>query len=118
VFIDANNIKKIYLHLDYIDFRKGINGLGVYLTHLLGSSLEGQNIFVFCNRAKNKVKILYWDDTGYAMWQKALEKEYFKWPKLNKQELVITVDELKYLLSGLNIELQKPHKKSSAKPFY
>lgn len=78
---------QIFLHRDFVDFRKAINGLTAIVESELGRDAYNGALFVFCNKAKNKLKILYWDKTGFALWQKRLEKQRFKWPnKIATQE--------------------------------
>jgi transposase len=58
-------------------------------------------LFVFCDKVKNKLKILYWDKTGFALWQKRLEKQKFKWPSnINDTEFSLTAEQLDWLLCG------------------
>ncbi|EKD27694.1 MAG: IS66 Orf2 family protein [uncultured bacterium] len=102
---------EIYLCKDAIDFRKGINGLSesveLYLKH---NPLSG-NFFVFINRSRDKIKILYWDRNGFCLWQKRLEKGKYHWPKHLSvtQEIFLTVEQLKWLLEGYNLKYWKPH---------
>ena len=100
----------IYLHRDPVDFRKSINGLSVIVDEGMGLSPFGPGLFVFCNRRRDKLKLLYWDKTGFALWYKRLEKEKFKWPRKH-QENTITVnhEQWDWLLRGLNFLDIKPH---------
>lgn len=120
MFIQPSEIGTVYLHIDRVDFRKGINGLGCEVTMSFGDRSSGKTLFVFTNRQKNKIRILYWDDTGYALWHKALDADRFKWPSNSDTEtLEITTEQLKWLLSGISIEKAKPHKKIEvARQFY
>ena len=120
MFIQPGEICAVYLHIDRIDFRKSINGLGCEVTLSFGDRSSGKNLFVFTNRQNNKIRILYWDDTGYALWHKALDADRFKWPSNSgAATLKITTDQLKWLLSGLSIERVKAHKKiDEARQFY
>ena len=64
-----------------MDFRKGINGLSVLVEEqLIHNPFSGQ-LFVFINRRRDKIKILYWERAGFCLWQKRLEQERFKWPE-------------------------------------
>jgi transposase len=57
---------------------------------------------VFCNRRQNIIKILYWDDNGFALWYKRLEKHRFKWPQRPEHVLTINRKQLSWLLAGLD----------------
>ncbi|UUO22491.1 IS66 family insertion sequence element accessory protein TnpB [Colwellia sp. M166] len=58
----------------------------------------------FCNKARDKLKILYWDKTGFALWYKRLEKQKFKWPsKVSNQVFELTEQQLAWLLSGYDV---------------
>ena len=70
----------IYLHRDPVDFRKSINGLVVIVEDCMAPAACSGALFVFCNKSRDKLKALYWDRTGFALWYKRLEKEKFKWP--------------------------------------
>ena len=106
-----NDVPRIYLHRAPVDFRKAVNGLSEVVAQELSMNPFDESLYVFCNRGRDKIKILHWDKTGFVLWYKRLEKEKFKWPKDN-MESVIELDEqaLNWLLSGLPIFLPKPHK--------
>ena len=101
----------IYLHKQPVGFRKSINGLSVIVEEHMRLSAFSGALFVFCNRQRDKVKVLYWDETGFCLWYKRLEKDTFKWPKQMRDE-VLTLSERQWswLLEGLDIEQMKGHK--------
>src|SRR5690625_7829901 len=71
---------KIYLHREPVDFRKAINGLSVIVQDEMALSPFDRALFVFCNKKRSQLKVLYWDETGFVLWQKRLERDKFKWP--------------------------------------
>ena len=94
-------IPEVFLHRDVVDFRKSINGLTGIVENELEMDAYTGTLFVFCNKAKDKLKILYWDKTGFALWYKRLEKQTFKWPsKVSSQAFELTEQQLTWLLSG------------------
>ena len=100
----------IYLHRDVVDFRKSINGLSVIVDEAMELSPFDPGLFVFCNRRRDKLKVLYWDSTGFALWYKRLEKDNFKWPrKVSDDIVVLTHEQWDWLLRGLNVMDIKPH---------
>lgn len=98
------NPSEIYLHRDFVDFRMSINGLTAVVESELGRDAYTGALFVFCNKAKDKLKILYWDKTGFALWYKRLEKQKFKWPtKVSTNEYTLSEQQLDWLLSGYDV---------------
>jgi transposase len=65
-------VPEVFLHRDVVDFRKSINGLAGIVEDELEHDAYTGALFVFCNKAKDKLKILYWDKTGFALWYKRL----------------------------------------------
>jgi len=107
-----HEVPKVYLHREPVDFRKAINGLSVIVEVEMGLSPLTGALFVFCNRKLDKLKILYWDRSGFALWHKRLEQERFRWPKRMQQEIIeLSEQQLHWLLSGLDITKAKPHAK-------
>jgi len=104
-----NNVPEVYLHCQYVDFRKSINGLAAIVESELELSAMSGAVFVFCNKGRDKLKILYWDRTGFALWYKRLEKDKFKWPtKLNEPTLSLSEQQLHWLLSGYDVMGHQP----------
>ena len=68
---------EVYLCREVVDFRKSINGLSILVEEQLGLSPFGPQLFVFCNRKRDKLKILYWERSGFVLWYKRLEKQRF-----------------------------------------
>ena len=104
----SSNIK-VYLALGITDMRKSINGLSILVSEFLELDLFSGNLFVFCNRKQNMLKILYWDRNGFCLWHKRLEKDRFKWPKSKEEIITIEKRELEWLLDGLSISQKEAH---------
>jgi len=107
----GSDFTEIYLHRDVVDFRKSINGLMLVVEQELHLSPFAKALFVFCNRKRDKIKALYWDQTGFCLWYKRLEKDKFRWPRKSR-DAVLTLSEQQWdwLLSGLDITKMQPHK--------
>ena len=102
---------KVFLALGVTDMRKAINGLSIIVSEQMKLDIFSGNLFIFCNRNRNILKILYWDKNGFCLWQKRLEKDRFKWPETQKEVMDVTSQELSWLIAGLNInQAHKPLK--------
>jgi transposase len=101
MFVDAGSI---YLHRDAVDFRKSINGLVIIVEQEMELSPFAPALFVFCNKNRDRIKVLYWDQSGFCLWYKRLEKEKFKWPR-HYHSGVMTLNDLQWewLLSGYDV---------------
>ncbi|WP_404394594.1 IS66 family insertion sequence element accessory protein TnpB [Pseudoalteromonas phenolica] len=97
------NPPEVYLCAEYVDFRKSINGLAALVECQLELSALSGSLFVFCNKKHDKLKLLYWDKTGFALWYKRLEKHKFKWPKLTSNTMTLSEQQLHWLLSGYDV---------------
>ncbi|OEE86241.1 IS66 family insertion sequence element accessory protein TnpB [Vibrio crassostreae] len=101
----------IYLYRESVDFRKSINGLAAIIENDTDLPLGSGALFLFTNKQRDKIKVLYWDKTGFALWYKRLEKAKYKWPSKEKNQVfTLTQFELDRLLSGFTIIGHKPIK--------
>lgn len=107
-----DDVPVVYLHRDPVDFRKAINGLVVIIEQEMALSPYADALFVFCNRGRDKLKVVYWDETGFCLWYKRLEQHRFKWPR-KAEDAVVTLSEeqLHWLLRGLDITRMREHEK-------
>jgi transposase len=102
---------RVYLCREPVDMRKAMDGLAVWVQEAMELNPFEDAVFVFGNRRRDKVKILCWERNGFVLWYKRLEKERFKWPeRLEQDTVVLTGQELNWLLDGYDIALMKPHK--------
>ena len=100
----------VYLHRLPVDFRKAINGLALIVQEELQLDPYGDALFVFINKARNRIKLLYWERNGFCLWHKRLEKNKFAWPLRHRGETVsLTTQELNWLLDGFDIWRMPPH---------
>jgi transposase len=107
---DARSFQNIYLHKQFVDMRKNINGLSQIIVDELKHNPCDGGLFVFINRSKCLMKAVYWDRTGFALWQKRLEKDRFRWPiKLQDDVIQVSPEQMEWLLAGLDIVKAKPH---------
>ena len=104
---------KVYLALGNTDMRKAINGLSILVQESMELDPFSGHLFVFCNRRRNILKILYWDRNGFCLWSKRLKKHFFRWPGSSEEVMKIEQRELMWLVDGLEINQQKAHKRLS-----
>lgn len=110
---DVGYFTKIFVARDHVDFRKQARGLAVVVKEVLAEyPLQDKTLFVFVNRRKDSIKILYWDATGHALWSKTLEKARFKWLAKDAQsKITLNSRDLKWLLQGVDLTKIKMHEK-------
>ena len=119
MFLDAENISEIFVRIEPIDFRKGLDGMCGEVSESFVDAVEKPRLFVFTNRNRRMVRILYWDDTGYAYWHKRLEENRFPWPSIQNSSLdrQVTTEQLRWLLTGFNIDKIEKHPSMRARTF-
>ena len=104
-----DHFSQVYLHRDPVDMRKSINGLSLIVLEEMKISFECDRLFVFVSRCGRRLKLIYWAQTGFALWDKRLERQRFRWPKDHDDEVIAgCFDQLEKLLLGLDV-FQKPH---------
>ena len=103
----ANEVT-VYLYTESVDMRKSIDGLALLVEQSMDLSPMMSALFVFCNRSRDKIKILCWERNGFIVWYKRLEKQRFRWSPSGLPS-TITGQELNYLLDGFDIFNQSPH---------
>jgi transposase len=100
----------VYLCRETVDFRKSIDGLSAVVEQALGLDPFEGVLFVFANRRKDKIKVLYWERSGFVLWYKRLEKARFPWPASEgPPTLALSGRELNWLLDGIDFFRAKPH---------
>ena len=109
---------KIWFYRKPIDFRKQIDGLVVLISAELRLDPTSGQLFIFRNQTGSKIKLLYWDETGFWLLYKRLEKDRFKFPRIIDASMEVSRDQLQLLLSGIDFENQKLLEKVTAKKFY
>ena len=99
--------KRVYLACGRTDMRKSIDGLAAIVERSFNLDLFDGALFVFCNRNRNRVKILEWDADGFWLHFKRLEKGHFRWPAPGEEAtMTLTGEELSCLLSGTRVDLK------------
>lgn len=95
----------VYLACGNTDMRKSINGLSALVEHSFSLNPYEKALFVFCNRQRNRLKILTWEDNGFWLHFKRLERGHFKWPLLGENATMqMCAEELEYLIKGPGVE--------------
>jgi transposase len=106
---------RIYFAVGATDIRKGFNGLQGLVTGVLEQDPLSGHLFLFVNRRRDKLKILYWDGDGLAIWYRRLEQGTFQLPsvKADQKCAEIRSDELAMLLWGIDLSSVKRRKRYS-----
>lgn len=93
---------RIYVKPGPTDFRKSINGLAVMSEECMRQEAMSGNLFVFCNKSRNRMKVLYFDKNGFCLWMKRLEEDKFPWPNTEEEAREISREEFDWLLRGID----------------
>ena len=99
---------RIFLRPGHTDLRKAVNGLSIIVQEAMKEDPFSGSAYMFCNRERKLLKVIYWDKTGFWLSQKRLEKDKFPWPQDESEARELTADELQLLLAG--IDFFKAHK--------
>lgn len=104
-------VDRVYLASGSTDLRKSIDGLAVLVKEGFDLDPFSSSLFVFCNRERDKLKILHWEHNGFWLYYRRLERGRFRWPTETAASTTITISrrELRWLLDGLSLEQQKAH---------
>jgi len=99
--------KTIYLSCGNTDMRKSINGLMMIVENAFRMDPFTGTLYVFCNRKRDRIKILEWDTDGFWLYFKRLEKGHFRWPQPGDDPTMeLSGEELRHLLGGVRVELK------------
>jgi transposase len=99
--------KGCYLACGATDMRKSINGLAAIVEGSFRLDPFAGSLYVFCNRERDRLKILEWDGDGFWLHFKRLEKGHFRWPgEGDTKTLDLSGEELAILLGGSKVEMK------------
>lgn len=109
-------VDRVYLAGGSTDLRKSIDGLAVLVQQGFDLDPFAPALFVFCNRKRDKLKILYWEHNGFWLYYRRLERGRFQWPPdRGAAPLRVTRRELRWLLDGLSLEQRQAHRAVTAR---
>ena len=110
------DVDRVYLACGSTDLRKSIDGLAVLVKEGFDLDPFSPSLFVFCNRQRNKLKILHWEHNGFWLYYRRLERGTFQWPaQAGSTPLNISHRELRWLLDGLSITQRLAHQEVTAR---
>lgn len=108
--LSGNIPNRVYLACGHTDMRKSIDGLAAIVSFGFKLDPFSDSVFVFCNRGRDKLKILYWDTNGFWLYYRRLEKGRFRWPEAGEDATaLISRRQLDWLLAGLTLEQHQAH---------
>lgn len=106
--------EKVYLAVGSTDLRKSIDGLAALVQERFQLDPFAPCLFVFCNRQRDKLKMLYWEHNGFWLLYRRLERGTFQWPGPGDSPLALSFRELRWLLDGLSLHQRQAHKQVMA----
>jgi len=100
---------RVYLHRDPIDFRACINSLAILVEQSMGLNPFERAVFAFCNRRRTRIKLLFFDRSGFVLVLKALTQDKFRWPRREVPVVMLTTEQLHWILDGIDIDAMIRH---------
>jgi len=94
----------IYVCLQPADMRKSLDGLSELARAQAGQDPMSGHLFLFRNRRGDRLKVLYWDRNGFALWYKRLERGTFSFPDPRAGTITISENVFQQLLGGLRLD--------------
>lgn len=96
---------QVYLHREPIDFRAGINSLAVLVQETMALDPFAPAVFAFCNRRRDRMKLLFFDRSGFVL----VLKRLFRWPRRQETVMRLTTEQLHWILDGIDIDAMVRH---------
>jgi transposase len=111
--LDRGMASRIYLCTSPTDMRKGFDTLAALVKEFLAQDPLSGHLFLFVGRAKDRLKILYWDADGFALWYKRLEEGTFRLPRVRGEDASVELkaSELAMMLEGIDLKSIKRTKR-------
>jgi transposase len=94
---------RIFLAVEPADMRKGFDGLTQLVRDQIAQDPLSGHLYVFRNRRRDRIKVLYWDRDGLALWYKRLEKGTFRFPEASDGRVEVTPAEMAAILEGIDL---------------
>lgn len=114
--LGESGAQRVYLALGNTDLRKSIDRLAALVKEEFDLDPFSPCLFVFCNRRRDKLKILFWETSGFWLYYRRLERGRFKWPtERNADTMMVTRRELSWLLDGLSLNQRQAHREVTAR---
>lgn len=112
--LDYSKVDRVYLKPGFTDMRKGIDGLCLIIEQSMQLDPFENSLFLFCGRKSSSIKGILWEEDGFLLLAKRLDEGKFQWPKNNDEVLLLSEQQLRWLLEGLGIEQKCSIPKSRA----
>ena len=104
---DYRGEARIYLACGYTDLRRGIDGL----VGIVRSSFEldpyANSMFLFCGKRSDRIKALCWEEDGFILLYKRLERGSYQWPRTTQEVRELTPQQFRWLMEGLSVEQKR-----------
>ena len=107
---DFTGADKVYIACGYTDLRRVIDGLAGIVQQQFQLDPFTNTLFLFCGRRRDRIKALYWEGDGLLLLYKLLESGSFQWPRSEEEARLLTPQQYRWLMEGLNIHQPKAHK--------
>lgn len=104
---EISGAAKIYLVAGRTDMRKSIDGLSGIISRTYGLDPFSNAIFLFCGKRSDRIKILYYEKTGFVLYYKVLDSGRFQWPRDKNEARMITRQQFRWLMDGISIDQPK-----------
>lgn len=99
--VDLTTVK-IYILPGVTDMRKAVNGLTLLIQEKMEMNPFSGSVYLFCGRDRKLVKAVWWNETGFWLSQKRLEKDKYPWPATEAKARELSAEELGMLLKGID----------------
>lgn len=111
--LDRSSTTRIWLCTAPTDMRRGFDRLAEQGQSITRQDPQSGHLFLFRSRGGDRLKVLYWDQDGYAIWYKRLEEGTFKLPRLEAQQASVELkaSELAMILDGIDLASVKRGKR-------
>jgi transposase len=112
------SLSQVYLYSQTIDFRKSFRGISAIVECELGHNPFEGHLYAFTNKQRNKIKCLFWENSGLVLYYKSLEEDKFIWPKGSEDLITLNGQQINWLLDGLDLSINKAIKSCIIRDFF
>jgi len=102
---------RVWLYTQPTDMRKSYDGLSALVRNTLHEEPASGHLFVFINRKRTKLKVLYFDRSGYCVWSKRLEQGRFQYRSCGADKITLDWTQLKLILEGIELKNTRQYKR-------